>query len=340
MRTLRSSLAPAIAVLASLVIGGPVSADTDKIRIGKITSGSGFHIPTYIALDHGLFRAEGLDATSVELTGRALVTAGLSSNIDFVPIPSGGAQAALSGAKIKYVVGQSLRSQWVIVVPQSIKSVAELRGKTLGYGRQGAADYDEGQAVMQRAFNMEVGRDYKVISFQGESDRVAALINGDIAGALLSVPHAVKAAAAGVKILVRVGDHIPRAGGTIWTREEFVEQNPIATKKFIRAVANAVTLFRSNKDASVQTLKKYHAIASDDEAGQVWEQLRDSFGAELPAELFAQIIESRIESMKAARQWPADRPMPDPEQWLARELLDSTLKEMGYVPTKLDGAAH
>jgi ABC-type nitrate/sulfonate/bicarbonate transport system substrate-binding protein len=224
----------------------------------------------------------------------------------------------------------------MIVVPKNVNSVEELRGKTVGYGRQGSADYDEGQAVMQRAFKMEVGRDYKVIAFQGETDRIAALINGDIQAALLSVPHAVKAVAVGLKILVRVGDYIPRAGGTVWARQEFVEQNPIATKKFIRAVANAVTLFRSNKEASVRTLRKYYAIDNDNEADQIWDQLHDSFGAELPPELFAQIIESRIESMKAARQWPADRPMPDPEQWLMRDLLDSTLKEMGYVPTKLD----
>jgi len=105
-------------------------------------------------MDHGLYKAEGLDASWVELTGRALVTAGLSGNADFIPIPSGGAQAALSGAKIKYVVGQSLRSQWTIVVPKTINKPEDLRGKTIGYGRQGSADYDEGAAVLLRAFNM------------------------------------------------------------------------------------------------------------------------------------------------------------------------------------------
>ena len=39
--------------------------------------------------------------------------------------------------------------------------------------------------------------------------------------------------------------------------------------------------------------------------------------------------------MIAARQWPADKPLPDPKSFLARNLLDSTLKEMGYVPAKL-----
>ena len=48
---------------------------------------------------------------SSRCTGRALVTAGCPAVVDFVPIPSGGAQAALSGAEIRYVVGQSLSSR-------------------------------------------------------------------------------------------------------------------------------------------------------------------------------------------------------------------------------------
>jgi hypothetical protein len=44
--------------------------------------------------------------------------------------------------------------------------------------------------------------------------------------------------------------------------------------------------------------------------------------------------------MIAARQWPADKPLPDPEQYVARNLLESTLKAMNYVPTKLDPKSH
>ena len=55
----------------------------------------------------------------------------------------------------------------------------------------------------------------------------------------------------------------------------------------------------------------------------------------MPKDLFAEILESRRLTMIAARQWPADKPLPDPEQFLARNLLDPTLKEMNYVPTNL-----
>jgi hypothetical protein len=187
-----------------------------KDRVGKTVGGSCFHIPSYLAMDKGFYRAEGLDAQFIVLQARALVTAGLSGNVDLVPIPSGGAQAALSGAAITYVVGESLKSQWTIVVPKSIDKIESLHGKTLGYGRPGSADYDEGALVLQRFFHMQVGRDYKVISFQGEADRVGALINGDIQGALISVPHAARASAAGMKVLLRTGDYIARAGAAVW----------------------------------------------------------------------------------------------------------------------------
>jgi NitT/TauT family transport system substrate-binding protein len=337
MRMIRSlfAIGAAIALTLPLGLGEAQSQQTNKVRIGKVIGGNGFHIPSYVAWDQGYYKDEGLDASFVVLQGAALVRAALAGNVDLVPIPSGGAQAALSGAAITYVVGQSLRSQWVIVVPKSVNKVEELKGKTIGFGRQGGADYDEGAAVLRRHFKMEVGKDYKVISFQSEQDRIAALINGNIQAALMSVPHAAKASTAGMKVLIRTGDYITRAGGSFWGKKEFVDQNPETTKKFIRAIAKGVTYFRSNKDGSIKTLKEHLGVTSDEEASIIWEQLKDAFGAEIPKDQFHAIFESRRQTMIAARQWAEDKPLPDPEQYLARNLLESTLKEMKYVPTKV-----
>ena len=94
MRMLRSVLAPlASLAIAAALTAGAAQAQT-KITVGKVIGGDGFHIPTYVAMDQGFYAQEGLDASFVVLTGKALVTAALSGNVDFVPIPSGGAQAA------------------------------------------------------------------------------------------------------------------------------------------------------------------------------------------------------------------------------------------------------
>src|SRR6185436_20754229 len=236
--------------------------------------------------------------------------------------------------------GESLKSQWLIAARPDIKKPEDLKGKVIGYGRAGGADYDEGAAVMLRAFKMEVGKDYKVISFPGETERVAALVNGDIQAALISVPHAPKALNAGMHILVHTGDYIQRAGGSIWTRKAFADQHPEVLPKFIRAIARAVTFYRADKAGSIPILKSHLGIDNDKDAGIVWDQTHNSFGAELPKDKFRQIFESRRKTMIAAKQWTEDKPLPDPEQFLVRDVLDKTLKDMNYVPTKLDAASH
>ena len=336
MRLLQSTTVLAMTLTLAALTGLDAAQAQTKITVGKITSGSGGHIPSSIAMDQGFYKAEGLDASFITLPGRALVTAGLTGSIDVIPIPSGGSQAALSGAEIRYVIGQSLKSQWLIVARPNINKPEDLRGKTLGYGRSGSADYDEGAAVMSRAFKMELGRDYKVISFQGEGERVAAMINGDVDAVLITVPHAPRAIEAGMKVLVRVGDYIQRAGGSFWTRKAYVDENPETVKKFVRAIARGVMFYRDNKAGSIPSLKEHLGVANDQDAGIVWEETHNTMGAELPPEQFREIFESRRIDMIAARQWAPDKPLPDPEQFLVRSLLDPTLKQMNYVPTKLD----
>ena len=119
MRRLRCLLVPAATVALAFRVAIATAHAQTKIAIGKVIGGDGFHIPSYVAMDQGFFKSEGLDARFVELQGKAQVTAVLSGNLDFAPIPSGGAQAALSGAKIKYIVGESLKSEWTITVRKS-----------------------------------------------------------------------------------------------------------------------------------------------------------------------------------------------------------------------------
>src|SRR4029077_5566140 len=330
----------AVVASAAWVAAFAASADAQHVTIGKVIGGDAFPLPRYVAMDRGFFKAEGLDVSLVELDPKIQVTAVLSGNLDCAPIPSGGAQAALSGAKITYIVGQSLKSQWTIVARGGIDKVQDLKGQMIGYGHPGSSDYDEIQAVLHRFFQMDAGKDYKVIAFAGQPERIAALVNNNIQAAGLTVPRAAVAAQAGLKVLLRTGDYIPRAGGTIWCSTDFVQKNPETVKKIIRAMAKAVSYFRDDKHGSIAVLRHHiGSIQSDAEAGLIWDQVHNTFGAEVPKDLFREIFESRRLTMIAAREWPQEKPLPDPENFLARDLLDPTLKEMGYVPTNIAAPA-
>lgn len=314
----------------ALVAGSNAALAQTKIKIGRTTGASGFHLPSYVGVERGFFKNEGLDATFVAMTGKALVTAGLGGAIDFVPIPGGGSQASLKGAPLRYVVGQSLVSQWAIVTAKNITSIDQLKGKTFGYGRPGSADYDEGEIVLSQFFKMNVGKDYKVISFQGEPERIAAMINGDIQAALVSFPHAARGVNAGFKILVKTGDHLPRIGGTFWVMEKYLNANRETVKKFIRAVAKSCEYIQDNKDGTVQVIQKYFGIKDPKEAGVIYDNIRTAYGPDIPDALFKEVFEGRKQRMEEQGQWPKGKPLPDVEAWVTRDLLNSTLREMGY----------
>ena len=333
MQLLRSLLMP-VAALSIGIFAVSAHAQT-KITVGKVVGGNGLHIPSYVADVQGFFKQEGLEARFISLTGKAQVTAGLSGNLDFVPIPSGGAQAALNGAEIRYIVGQSMSSQWVFVTRGDITKVEDLKGKTIGYGRLGSADYDEGATYLARFYNLQVGKDYKVLAFQGEPERVPALLNKDIDATLLSAAHAAQAVSMGMKIISRTSDKLPRVGGTFWSAKEFADKNPETVKKFTRAIAKAVMYLRTNKEGSVKAIKEHLGLEDDKVVSVIWDELHSVFGAELPADQFREIFESRRLDMIAENQWAKDKPLPDPEQYLLRAQLDVVLKEVSYVPAKV-----
>ena len=292
MRMLRSLLAVSATVVLSVPLALGTAQAQNSVAIGKL---DGRHRPAYPELrrdGQGVLQGGRARCALRRARGRALVTAGLAGNIDFVPIPSGGAQAALKGAKIRYVVNQSLQPQWIIIARKEISKPEDLKGKTLAYGRAGSADYDEGATVLARFFQMQAGRDYKVISIQGEPERIAALINGDIDGALVSTPRAAPAVKAGLKVVLRTGELLPRAGGAFWVTDDYFGKNPANVQKFIRAIAKGVMYFRDNKAGSLPTLQEHLGIPAD-EAGAIWDELHNTFAAELPKDLFREIFELR-----------------------------------------------
>ena len=323
---LAATLATAVIILCA---DKPSSAQS--IKIGKTIGGSGFHIPSYIAVDKGMLKAEGLNADFISTTAGVLVRAAIAKEIEFVPIPGGGSEAMLKGAPLAFIVGESLISQWTIVTQPEFKQVEELKGKTMGLERPGQAAYTEAVVVLGRFFKMEPGKDYKVITFNAETDRVAALINKSIHAAILSFPHAARAEKAGMKILVKTGDYIPRLGGTFITHRDFLKEKRDVTKRFIRAMVRANDYVKANKQGTIEVIQKYFEIKDVPLAEGIYKQVATAFGPEIPHDLLMELFQSRTTPELG---WPAGKPLPDIEQFVARDLLNEVLKEMGRKVTK------
>ncbi len=77
-RICKSVFAVAAVVALAFIIGiSTAQAQMAKIKVGRTLGGSGFHIPSYIAIDKGLFKAEGLDAEFIAAQAGVLVRAAI-----------------------------------------------------------------------------------------------------------------------------------------------------------------------------------------------------------------------------------------------------------------------
>ena len=318
------SLLALLTTAASLLFS--VYSFAQAIKVGRTTGGSGFHIPSYVAIDKGFLKAEGLDANFITATAGVLVRATIAKEIEFSPIPGGGSEAMLKGAPLVFFVGESLISQWTLTTTPEIKRVEDLKGKTLGLGRPGSADYSEMVVTLGKFFQMQPGKDYKVISFTGEPDRVAALIKGSIQGGVLSFPHAARAEKEGMKILVRTGDYIPRLGGTFLTHKDFIKEKRDVVKRFTRGIVKAEDYIRTNKAGTMEVIAKYFEIKDNKVVESIYDQVHDKFSPEMPPDLIKDLFESRTTPELG---WPAGKPLPDLNQFIDRSIVTEVMQEMG-----------
>ena len=326
-RRLYGMLLALLTVASVIPLASPSFAQ--PVKMGRTVGGSGFHIPSYVALDKGFLKAEGLDTNFIAATAGVLVRATIAKEIEFTPIPGGGSEAMLKGAPLVFFVGQSLISQWTLTTTPDIKRVEDLKGKTLGLGRPGSADYSEIVITLGKHFNMHPGKDYKVIAFTGEPDRIAALIRGSIQGGVLSFPHAARAEKEGMKILLRTGDYIPRLGGTFLTHKDFIKEKRDVVKKFTRAIIKAEDFIRTNKSGTMEVIQKYFEIPDAQVVAGIYSQVYDKYGPEMPPDLIQDLFESRTTPEMG---WPKGKPLPDLNQFVDRSIVNEVLKEMGRKP--------
>ncbi len=316
-------------MVAAIVLFAANISFSQSVKVGRTVGGSGFHIPSYVAIDRGFLKAEGLDANFIAATAGVLVRATIAKEIEFTPIPGGGSEAMLKGAPLVFFVGESLISQWTLTTTPDIKRVEDLKGKTLGLGRPGSADYSEMVVTLGKHFNMQPGKDYKVIAFTGEPDRVAALIQGSIQGGVLSFPHAARAEKEGMRILIRTGDYIPRLGGTFLTHKDYLKEKRDVVKRFTRGMIRATDYIKANKKGAMEVIQKYFEIKDAKVVESIYNQVYDKYSPEMPPELIKDLFESRTTPELG---WPQGKPLPNLDQFVDRSIVNEVLKEMGRTP--------
>lgn len=208
-----------------------------------------------LAHKQGFLKEEGIDAEIIRVTGGAASAAMSGGQLDY------STGMAISGAitggyPVKVVACFVPAPVFSLVARSEIKSVQELRGKTVGISTFGGLSIF-GAQVIAKHFGLDPEKDLKFVAVGAVEGRFIRLTQGLLDAAILAPPLDSEAKKKGFNILARAEDILifPETG--LVTGVKKIQGNPDEIKRVIKAGIKANRYIRSNRDGTIQFIMEW-----------------------------------------------------------------------------------
>jgi ABC-type nitrate/sulfonate/bicarbonate transport system substrate-binding protein len=146
-----------------------------------------------------------------------------------------------------------------------IKSVEQLRGKTIATGRPAAFLDATVRYVLRSKFGLVPDRDVKLLPTGEPYLGLQALERGVVDAAAMSVPHLFVARKAGFNELAsfdKLGIVYPYT--SVVTLRQTAAKNPDLIEKFVKSIVEGAYIFKTDKSKSLSALRRYMKGADED----------------------------------------------------------------------------
>ncbi len=246
-------------ILFPLSIFTTTTHAADKIRI-SIGNLSGQFMTFPLAHKRGFLKEEGIDAEIIRVTGGATGAAMSSGDLDYgTGMTLGG---AISGLPVKVVACFVPAPVLAMVARPEIKSVQELRGKTIGISTFAGGSIFAAR-LMGKHFGLDPDKDMKFVAVGAVESRFIRLTQGLIDAAVLAPPLDTEAKKLGFNVLVRAEDILifPETGLVAGIKK--IQEKPDEIKRVIKAGIKANRYIRGNRDGTIQFIGEWLKVKKD-----------------------------------------------------------------------------
>jgi NitT/TauT family transport system substrate-binding protein len=170
-----------LALIFSLAL--PVAARAQERLKIAYSSADASNTVWFTALDSGMYRKYGLDVELIFIQSSTMSVSTVVSGDIQVANSSGGAvaSAAVGGANLVMTACYINTLPYELIVQESVKSVEDLKGKSVGISRVGSAS-DVAARVLIKGLSLEPIRDVPILQVGGPTERAAAFRTGRIIG--------------------------------------------------------------------------------------------------------------------------------------------------------------
>lgn len=234
---------------------------TETVRAAYPSANVQF-LPAFVALDRGIYKAEGLDAELISMRSATVaVQALLGGQIQFILTIGPQMPAIWEGMDIVLLAQQVGRPTFSLMVTSDIQKFSDLRGKKIGVSF-GGSTYSGFKALLE--VNKMSEKEVEYVNIPGSGPKVAAMKQGIIKAALLAPPADYVAIKSGFKRLVNLADVFKDTAFTgLAATGKLTRENPQQVKRMVRAIVKGVIHTRDFPEDAIQAMAKYLGMERD-----------------------------------------------------------------------------
>ena len=245
-------------VLSLLMIANPVQA---RERVNVVyASISGLFLASWVAQEGGYFAKEDLDVNLVYIQSATIAIQAMLAGEAPIVLAGGEPviESGLKGGDAIFIGGISIVPAVHFMALPEIKTVQDLKGKSVGVTRFGSStDYAMRQVL--RKNGLEPVKDVTVLQIAGGHRGLAtALLNRSISAATIAPPNSLRAEKGGAKLLLdmaKSGIYFPYS--TIASTRAFVKNRRPVAIGFMKAYSEGIKRMNADKPFSIGVIKKY-----------------------------------------------------------------------------------
>ena len=216
----------------------------------------------WIIQDAGFAKQEGLETELVYIPSSSTVAQATLAG-EVMISPANGqviADVGLQGGDLVAMGGITNVVAFYIMATPEIKTVADLKGKSVGVTRFGASG-DVGIRMFLAKHGLEPVRDVPIIQIGGLPEIAAALAKKTVHAAAFSQPIAYLAQQGGAHLLANLSkENIPFLHVGITSTRKFMKERRAQAKAYLRAYGRAVHFMHTRKEETKAILAKYTKI--------------------------------------------------------------------------------
>ncbi len=264
-----------LAVIILAVFAASSAWAQKAVRINW-TAVTGAQSGMFMAQQEGLFRKNGLDVELIHIPSSSRgIQAILAGEIAFSFMDGVNAvQANLKGANLVLIAGATNRQVFSLMAKPEIKRIADLRGKKVGITRVGSSTHTSALYALNSGGLRTT--DYQLLPLLEVPNIFTALVAGQIDAGVVSPPTNARAKRAGFVELMNVAKEGPEfVSVAVGTSRRYIRANEDTVRRVVRAYAEGVQIFKTNKPAALRMIQNQLKVKEPDIQEDTYSQFRE-----------------------------------------------------------------